>query len=139
AAASVETCVTRQSRPSGAGCRAACARCACAGSSSTRRIERVRSASLVMAYIDDRAGRVSRSSQSSGTLRRELAHDGDQLRLPFEPDAGKLGHHDVPPLDVHAVGEATERLEEIGIALVAAEAEPRGDVERHLMPAMRDT
>ena len=56
AAASVETCVSRQSHPSGGGWSAACARCACTGSSSTRRIERARSAWLVMAYHRRAAG-----------------------------------------------------------------------------------
>ena len=38
--------------------------------------------------------------------------------------------------DAHAVGKTPVRLEQIGIALVAAETETGGDVERHLMAAM---
>ena len=51
---------------------------------------------------------------------------------------GKIRHGDVAVLDAHAVGETAIGLEQIGIALIAAEAEAGGDVERHLVAAMRD-
>ena len=56
----------------------------------------------------------------------------------LEADARQLGHDDVPVLDAHAVREAAIGLEQVGIALVAAEAEAGRDVERHLVSAMRD-
>ena len=58
--------------------------------------------------------------------------------LPSKPMPGKLGHDDVPVLDLHAVREAAIGLEQVRIALVAAEAEAGRDVERHLVAAMRD-
>jgi hypothetical protein len=46
-----------------------------------------------------------------------------ELGLSLEPDARQLGHHDVARLDAHAVGKSAERLEEVWIALIAAEAQ----------------
>lgn len=51
---------------------------------------------------------------------------------------GRLGHRDAAVLDAHAVGEAAEGLEEVRVGLVAAQPQTRGDVERHLVPAVRD-
>src|SRR6266852_7168422 len=41
-------------------------------------------------------------------------------------------------LDANAVRETAIGLEQIGIALIAAEAEAGRDIERHLMAAMRN-
>ena len=68
----------------------------------------------------------------------QFAHDADQVGFAFEADAGEVGHHDVAVVDADLVGEAAIGLEQVGVALVAAEAEAGGDVERHLMAAMRD-
>ena len=45
---------------------------------------------------------------------------------------------DVAGFDADRVGEAAVGLEEVGVALVAAEAEAGGDVERHLVAAVGD-
>ncbi len=60
----------------------------------------------------------------------------DARSLGFEADAGNVRQPDIAILDRDAVGEAAEGLEHVGIRLVAAEMEPGGDVERHLMSAM---
>ena len=41
-------------------------------------------------------------------------------------------------LDPHTVRETAIGLEQVRVAFIAAEAEARRDIERHLMPAMRD-
>ena len=51
---------------------------------------------------------------------------------------GSSGMRYVPALHPHAVGEAAIGLEQVRIALIAAQPEPGGDVERHLVAAMRD-
>src|SRR5438477_2018426 len=71
-------------------------------------------------------------------LLRQLPHHFDQIRLAFESDAGKLRHRDETVLYAETVGKSAVRLKQVRIALVAAEAEARGDIERHLLPAMRD-
>src|SRR4051812_42319271 len=62
----------------------------------------------------------------------------DQIRLLLEADPRSFRQRDVPVLDSHRVGEAAERLEEIGIGLVAAESESRSDVQGKLVAAVRD-
>ena len=58
--------------------------------------------------------------------------------LPSKPMPGSSGMIDVPVLDTHAVREAAVGLEQVRVALVAAEPEAGRDVERHLVPAVRD-
>ena len=41
-------------------------------------------------------------------------------------------------LHPHAVGKSAIGLEQVRIALIAAQPEPGGDVQRHLVAAMRD-
>src|SRR3954470_8835720 len=71
-------------------------------------------------------------------LVRQRAHFLDQVRLPLETDAGQVGQRHVAVLDLDAIGEAAEGLEEVGVGLVASEPEAGRDVERHLVPAVRD-
>src|SRR6516164_6956758 len=69
---------------------------------------------------------------------RERLHLLIEIRFAFKPDAGQIRHDDVAILDTDAVGETAIGLEQVGIALIAAETEAGRDVERHLMAAMRD-
>src|SRR5208283_1339128 len=69
---------------------------------------------------------------------RQVTHDLDQVGLPLEADARQLRHGDTAVLDAYAIREAAIGLEEIGVALVAAQTESCGDVERHLVAAMRN-
>src|SRR5690606_20294950 len=81
-----------------------------------------------------------RRAEMPGAHRRigEASHLVDEIGLAFEADAGKLRHRDRSTLDRYAVGEATERLEQVGIRFVAAQSQAGRDVERHLVPAVWD-
>src|ERR687885_3054874 len=69
-------------------------------------------------------------------LFRQRAHDANQVRFALETNAGQLRHRDVAMLNLDAVGEAAVGLKEVGVALVAAEAEAGGNIQRHLVAAM---
>src|SRR3982750_4917230 len=71
-------------------------------------------------------------------LLRQRLHFLVEIRFPLEADARQVGHGDVAVLDADAVGEAAIGLEQIGVALVAAEAKAGCDVERHLVAAVGD-
>ena len=58
--------------------------------------------------------------------------------LPSKPMPGQFRHGDVAVLHADAVRETAERLEEVGVALVAAKAQAGGDVQRHLVAAVRN-
>src|SRR5687767_4270100 len=77
-------------------------------------------------------------SEPSTDSRRKSLHLRIKVGLALEADARQLGHGDVAVLDAHAIREAAVGLEEIGIALIAAETEAGGDVEGHLVPAVWD-
>ena len=68
-----------------------------------------------------------------GKSDRLLTGEGFQFLVqhgpPFEADAGELGQVDVAVAYLDAVGESPERLEEVGVRLVPAEAEAGRDVE----------
>ena len=49
-------------------------------------------------------------------LGRERLHLAIQVGLALEADAGQVGQRDVAVLDLHAVGEAAEGLEQVGVA-----------------------
>src|SRR4051812_23162698 len=70
--------------------------------------------------------------------RRQRLHLAIEIALALKADTGKVRHRDVAVLDTYAVGEAAIGLEQVRIAFIAAEAEAGGDIERHLVPAMRD-
>src|SRR5438105_3458462 len=55
----------------------------------------------------------------------------------LKADAGEVGQADERILHRAGVGEAAERGEYVGVAFVAAEAEPDRDVEGELVAAMR--
>lgn len=61
-------------------------------------------------------------------LFHEVTHHRDQVGFAFEPDARKLWHDDMAVFDFHAVGEPAIGLEQVWVALIAAEAEPGRDV-----------
>src|SRR5947209_1436540 len=69
---------------------------------------------------------------------RETSHLFDQIRFAFKTDARQVRHSDIAVLHLNAIGKTAIGLEEVGIRFVPAEAEARGYVERHLVPAMRD-
>src|SRR5215831_4395891 len=76
---------------------------------------------------------------SAGFLSRcEHLHLGIEIGLAFEAYAGEIRHGDAAVLDAHAIGETAIGLEQIRITLIAPEAEAGRDVQRHLVPAMRD-
>src|SRR5215831_5290835 len=93
-----------------------------------------------------RFGVVSRSMSSMPTTvapkrrpsGRERRHLAREIAFSFEADAGQLRQRDVAVARCDAVREAAVRLEQVRIALIAAEAEAGGDHERHLVTAMRD-
>ena len=57
--------------------------------------------------------------------------------LPSNPMPGSSGSVDVAVLDLHAVGKSAVGLEQVGIGLVAAQAQAGGDGQRHLVAAVR--
>src|SRR5262245_31441617 len=63
---------------------------------------------------------------------------GIERGFAFEAQARKFGQRDVAVLHFDAIGKTAEGLEQARIILVAAEAQARRDVGRHLMAAMRD-
>src|ERR1700682_3599881 len=71
------------------------------------------------------------------TSRRQRLHLHVKIGLSLEPDARHIRHGDGAVFDANAIRETAIGLEQIGIALIAAEAETGRDVQRHLMPAMR--
>ena len=54
---------------------------------------------------------------------RQGLHLGIQVGLAFEADARQVGQRDEAVLDLDAVWETAERLKQIGVALVATQAE----------------
>jgi hypothetical protein len=65
--------------------------------------------------------------------RRQRLHLRIEIGFALEADPRQIRHGDVIVLDANAVGETAIGLEQIGIALIAAETETGRDVERHLM------
>src|SRR5690348_13359444 len=70
--------------------------------------------------------------------RRQRLHLRVEIRLPFKADAGQIRHGDLAILDADAIGKAAIGLEQIRIALIAAEAEAGCNIQRHLVAAMGD-
>ena len=64
-------------------------------------------------------------------------HHRDQVGLGLEADAGTVGQGDLAVDDVVAVGEAAERLEQVWVALVAAEPEAGGAASALLLQVVR--
>ncbi|MDT4849216.1 hypothetical protein FQZ97_833310 [compost metagenome] len=64
-----------------------------------------------------------------GASGRQRLHLAVQVGLAFEADAGQVRQRHMAVLDLHAIGESAERLEQVGVGLVAAQPEPRGDVQ----------
>jgi hypothetical protein len=65
-------------------------------------------------------------------------HHGVEIVLQFEADARRIRHFHAAVLDRHVVGKAPERREHLRVGFVAAHAETHRDIERELMPAMRN-
>src|ERR1700686_1460468 len=74
----------------------------------------------------------------SASSRRQRLHLRIKIGFSLEADARQIRHGDGAVLDTNAVGETAIGLEQIGIALIAAEAETGRDIERHLVSAMRN-
>src|ERR1017187_547766 len=79
----------------------------------------------------------SRYFQPSSLL-RQLSHNSDQFGLALKPDARNLWHGNVAVFHLHAIRKSAEGLKEIGIILIAAKSKACGNIQRHLMPAVRD-
>ena len=56
-------------------------------------------------------------------------HLSVQVGLAFEADAGQVGQRHVAVVDPHPIGKASEGLEQVGVRLIAAQAQARGDVQ----------
>src|SRR5450432_2185046 len=69
----------------------------------------------------DPPSRRSRRTPGLISSRAQLHHHLVEIGLTLESYAMQVRHRNVAALDAHAVGESAEGLEEIGIALVAAE------------------
>jgi transglutaminase-like putative cysteine protease len=99
---------------------------------------------MMAARLDEQQARLSLIAAAENpraarrTLLGEGAHHAHQIGFVFETDAREVGHENVAILDADLVGKAAIGLEQVGVALVAAEAEACGDVEGHLVTAMRD-
>src|ERR1700733_901332 len=66
-----------------------------------------------------------------------FAEQREQVALGLETDARPVGQADVALDDVSVIRKAAKRAEHVWIGLVAAKAQPRRDVERHLMATVR--
>src|SRR6266481_2217117 len=73
----------------------------------------------------------------SGSLDNFL-HDRVEFILRFKAYTWNAGQANASILDGDTVGESTEWLEHVGIGFVATEAKPCGNMERHLVSAVRD-
>ena len=73
----------------------------------------------------------------SRALGGQLPHDAVEPGLPLEADAGPRGQVESAVLQPGVVGEARERAEYAGIRFRAAQPEAAGDVQRHLVAAVR--
>ena len=71
-------------------------------------------------------------------LVRQRFHLAVQVGLPLKADAGQIRQCHVAVDNFDPVGEATERLKQVGIGLVAPEPKARGDVQRHLVTTVRN-
>src|ERR1041385_9021698 len=78
-----------------------------------------------------------RAAGSPEPLRRQRAHLGVEIGLSLKADAGQIRHDDVTVFDPHAVGKSAIGLEQVGIAFIAAKAQSRRDIQRHLVSAVR--
>ena len=67
----------------------------------------------------------------------EFSHDLDEVRLAFESNARDIRHDDPAVLHPDAVREPTIGLEQVRVAFIAAQAESRSNVQRHLMSPVR--
>src|SRR5471032_1580885 len=76
--------------------------------------------------------------RSAVGLFRQLAHLGVQVGLAFESYAWQVWHGDVAIVDLHTVGEATVRLEQVRVRLITAQTQAGCDIERHLVATVRD-
>src|SRR5882672_4383787 len=81
---------------------------------------------------------IVRSRKTLGLIysRTQLPHDLVEVRFALESYARQVGHRNVARFDPHAVGEPAERLEQVRVRLVSAQAEAGGDVQRHLVAAV---
>src|ERR1022692_3278927 len=76
--------------------------------------------------------------QGAITSRRQRLHLRIEIGFALKTDTRQIRHGDVAVLDPDAVREAAIGLEQVWIALIAAEAEAGRDIQRHLMAAMRN-
>src|ERR1700756_2722263 len=66
------------------------------------------------------------------------AHRPEQARVGFEPDARRVWETDPSVHDRDVVGEPPEWFKHSGIGFIPTQLQPRRDVQRELMPAVRD-
>src|SRR6266550_3680712 len=70
---------------------------------------------------------------------RQCLHNAKHFALRLEPDTGNLRQLDVTVFDRYPVGKSTERLKNSRIGFVAPQPQTGRDVQRHLMPSVRNT
>src|SRR4051812_35179719 len=78
------------------------------------------------------------SRVASSLLFSEFAHHLDQVRFALEANPWKFGHRDVAVLHTNGIREAAVRLEQVRVTLIAPQAQARCDIQRHLVPAVRN-
>src|SRR5271165_756270 len=71
-------------------------------------------------------------------LVRQRFHLAVEVGLALKADAGQIRQCHVAVDNFDPVGEATERLKQVGIGLVAPKPKARGDVQRHLVATVRN-
>src|ERR1700686_3839549 len=69
---------------------------------------------------------------------RQCLHNAEHFALRLEPDTGNLRQLDVAVFDRYPVGKSTERLKNSRIGFVAPQPQAGRDVQRHLMPSVRN-
>src|SRR6516165_6319217 len=96
------------------------------------------SAAIALTLISSSRYSCQRSMYGRSSSRSERLHFLVEVRLALEPNARQVGHRDMALLDFHPIRKSAKRLKQVRVGLVAAEAEARCDIERHLMAPVRN-
>src|SRR5260370_11530780 len=69
---------------------------------------------------------------------RQRLHNSEQFALRLETDTRNLRQLDIAVFDRYPVGKSTERLKDSWVGFVASQPQTSGNVQRHLMPSVRN-
>src|SRR5882762_5992993 len=69
---------------------------------------------------------------------RQRLHNQEQFSLGLETNTRNLRQLDIAVLDRYPISKSTERLKNSWIGFVAPQPQTRGDVQRHLVPSVRN-